>query len=91
MNGVSVDVYLKFDIQSLLKLSTAQRAAVLKGVAEVVDYPTVLSKDELAERAGYAASGGGFNNALGRLRTLELIDGSGMLQLTDAFGEAITS
>lgn len=34
-----------------------------------------LTKLELAERAGYEASGGGFNNALPRLRTLELIEG----------------
>lgn len=32
-----------------------------------------LSKDLLAEQAGYAAGGGGFNNALSRLRSLELI------------------
>lgn len=35
-----------------------------------------LSKTELADRCGYAESGGGFNNALSRLRTLELISGS---------------
>lgn len=38
-------------------------------------YPATLSKDELAERAGYEAGGKGFNNALGQLRTLELIEG----------------
>lgn len=32
-----------------------------------------LSKDTLAEMAGYAPNGGGFNNALSRLRSLELI------------------
>jgi hypothetical protein len=32
-----------------------------------------LSKVELAARAGYEVTGGGFNNALGKLRTLELI------------------
>jgi hypothetical protein len=40
-------------------------------------YPATLSKEEVAEGAGYEASGGGFNNALGRLRTLELINGGG--------------
>jgi hypothetical protein len=29
----------------------------------------------VAAKAGYEASGGGFNNALGRLRTLELVQG----------------
>lgn len=34
----------------------------------------------MAAAAGYAATGGGFNNALGKLRTLELIEGRGELQ-----------
>lgn len=38
-------------------------------------YPGTMTRDELAARAGYAADGGGFNNAIGRLRTLELIGG----------------
>jgi hypothetical protein len=36
-------------------------------------YPAALNKEEIAARAGYEANGGGFNNALGRLRTLELV------------------
>jgi hypothetical protein len=36
-----------------------------------------LDKAALAEETGYAAVGGGFNNALGKLRTLELIEGGG--------------
>lgn len=36
-------------------------------------YPNSLEKHELAERAGYA-QGGAFNNPLGRLRSLGLID-----------------
>jgi len=31
-------------------------------------YPAGLNKEEVAARAGYEANGGGFNNALGRLR-----------------------
>jgi uncharacterized protein len=38
-------------------------------------WPASLTKAEVAERTGYAADGGGFNNALSRLRTLQLIDG----------------
>jgi len=46
-------------------------------LAVLVDaWPASLSNAEIAERTGYEASGGGFNNALGRLRTLELIHGS---------------
>lgn len=51
--------------------------------------PGSLSKDELAERTGYAATGGGFNNALSRLRTLLLIEGRGELRLSDELAEAI--
>lgn len=36
-------------------------------------YPNSLSKDGLADKCGYSANSGGFNNALSRLRTLELI------------------
>jgi len=35
--------------------------------------PRSITKEEVAELAGYEAKGGGFNNALSRLRTLELI------------------
>lgn len=36
-------------------------------------YPGVLPDTELAERAGYAPTGGAFNNPKGRLRTLGLV------------------
>jgi len=39
-------------------------------------YPVPLAKTQVAEATGYQESGGGFNNALGKLRTLELITGS---------------
>ena len=37
----------------------------------------------MAAAAGYEASGGGFNNALSRLRTLELVSGRGDLRASD--------
>src|SRR5216683_831336 len=46
-------------------------------------YPAALNKEEIAARAGYEANGGGFNNALGRLRTLELVQGRGELRASD--------
>jgi hypothetical protein len=46
-------------------------------------YPAALNKEEIAARAGYEANGGGFNNALGRLRTLELVQGRGDLRASD--------
>lgn len=38
-------------------------------------WPGSLSKEEASEQSGYSAKSSGFNNALGRLRTLELIHG----------------
>jgi hypothetical protein len=46
-------------------------------------YPAAPNKEEIAARAGYEANGGGFNNALGRLRTLELVQGRGDLKASD--------
>jgi hypothetical protein len=46
-------------------------------------YPHPVSKEDLAAQAGYAADGGGFNNALSRLRTLDLISGRGDLKASD--------
>jgi hypothetical protein len=46
-------------------------------------YPDALTKEEVAAKAGYEPNGGGFNNALGRLRTLELVQGRGQLQASD--------
>jgi hypothetical protein len=54
-------------------------------------YPKALSKEEVAAEAGYEASGGGFNNALGRLRTLELVQGRGELRASgDLFDRPAT-
>lgn len=39
-------------------------------------WPDSLTNEEIAARTDYSAGGGGFNNALSRLRTLELIRGS---------------
>jgi hypothetical protein len=37
-------------------------------------YPTPISNEDLAAKAGYADGGGAFNNPRGRLRSLGLID-----------------
>jgi hypothetical protein len=46
-------------------------------------YPDALTREEVAVKAGYEANGGGFNNALGRLRTLELVEGRGEIRARD--------
>lgn len=62
------------------QLGKAEREVltVLAGV-----YPKALKVSDVGERAGYAPDGGGFRNALGRLRTLELIAGRGELRASD--------
>lgn len=53
----------------------------------VSSYPATLSKEELGRATGYEHSGGGFNNALSKLRTLELIAGRGELMASREFFE----
>ncbi len=62
------------------RLGKAERL-ILEMLTQV--YPDPLSKAEVAVKAGYEANGGGFNNALGRLRTLELVQGRGELRASD--------
>jgi hypothetical protein len=52
-------------------------------------HPATLTKDELADAAGYDPAGGGFNNPLSRLRSLELVTKGTPIGLTDDFAEAI--
>lgn len=51
-------------------------------------YPDALTKEEVAVKAGYEANGGGFRNALGRLRTLELIQGRGEIKASENLFDA---
>lgn len=60
---------------------------LLSALADV--WPESYTKLELAAVTGYEASGGAFNNPLGRLRTLELVTRGTDIRLTDDFGEAI--
>jgi hypothetical protein len=59
------------------RLGKAERL-ILEALTQA--YPEPMSKEEVAAKAGYEPGGGGFNNALGRLRTLELVQGRGKLQ-----------
>jgi hypothetical protein len=62
------------------RLGKAERL-ILEALTEC--YPDGLNKEEVAAKAGYEANGGGFNNALGRLRTLELVQGRGEIRASD--------
>ena len=67
------------------RLGKAERL-ILETLTQV--YPDALTKEEVAVKAGYEANGGGFNNALGRLRTLELVQGRGELKASDNLFDA---
>lgn len=56
-----------------------------KSILSVVKeaYPNAISKEDVAIGSGYEVSGGSFNNALSRLRSLELISGSKEIVLSD--------
>jgi hypothetical protein len=70
------------------RLGKAERL-ILEALAH--EYPDPLTKEEVAAKAGYEANGGGFNNALGRLRTLELVQGRGELRASDNLFDAGTT
>ena len=64
-----------------LKLPSGERR-ILTALAQ---YPQGRSKVQVAVLTGYAATGGGFNNYLGALRSRAFIDGDGdKLTITDA-------
>lgn len=71
----------------LRQLSKAE-SLVLRALLDA--WPASLTKAEVAERTGYAADGGGFNNALSRLRTLQLIDGRGELRADETLAGQAT-
>lgn len=62
------------------QLGKAERE-ILRVVAAA--WPNPLSKEGVAAQAGYAPDGGGFNNAISRLRTFELVNGRGELKASD--------
>lgn len=46
-------------------------------------HPTAMTKQELASATGYDVDGGAFKNPLGRLRSLELVEGSSEIKVSD--------
>ena len=54
---------------------------ILSRLAEI--YPAAASKEDLGAATGYESSGGAFNNAIGKLRTLELVTGRGELRASE--------
>ncbi len=64
----------------LRQLGKAERL-ILSSLAEI--YPAAMTKENLGACTGYEPSGGGFQNALGRLRTLELVEGRAELRASE--------
>lgn len=73
--------------QELLQHWLGQLSKAEREILEVLakEFPRELSKEEVAAATptGYEPNGGGFNNALSRLRTLELISGRGALRASE--------
>ena len=63
------------------RLPKAERL-ILLALAQA--HPGSLTKEQLGAATGYEPAGGGFNNALSRVRTLALIEGRGELRASDA-------
>ena len=73
-------------LRSTGRARTIKRTTFALGAGSIPSeraYPAALNKEEVASWTGYKESGGGFNNALGRLRTLELVQGRGELRASD--------
>jgi hypothetical protein len=68
----------------LRMLSKSERACL---TALIEYYPNTLDRDNVARAAGYTPGTGGVNNALSRLRTLELITGRDQLKASDVLFE----
>lgn len=68
----------------LRELPKAERS-ILTALAG--SYPNAVTKEDVAVNAGYQVTGGGFQNAIGKLRTLELIHGRNELKASDVFFE----
>lgn len=62
------------------RLGKAERATLLAATAS---YPKAVPVESLASMAGYEASGGGWRNALSKLRTLELVEGRSEIRASD--------
>lgn len=68
------------------QLGKAERE-ILRAVYE--EYPEARPKDYVAMKAGYQPNGGGFNNAMSRLRTLELIEGRAKVKASATLFEEV--
>jgi hypothetical protein len=69
----------------LAELGQSGAGRMLRTLAEV--YPQGLTKEQLGERAEISCTSGTFGTYLGKLRTLELVEGRGEIRATREFFE----
>ena len=69
----------------LRELGDSGAGRMLQAAAE--NYPNALSKGDLAEAAGLSASSGTFGTYLGKLRSLELVEGKSEIKASDELFE----
>jgi len=67
------------------QLGGSGAARMLQALAD--SYPRPMSKPELAEAAGMTGNSGTFTTYLARLRSLELVEGSGLLRASEELFE----
>lgn len=67
------------------KLGKAERV-ILQALVDA--YPAHLSKEQVSEASGYSLTSSSLANALGKLRTLELIEGRGEIRASEVFFES---
>lgn len=72
----------------MAQLSRAE-GAILRLLLDA--YPSALSKAEIAGRTGYSVNSGGFNGAVARLRTLELVSGSPEMRADETLASALVT
>jgi hypothetical protein len=70
-------------------MRSAESSWIWRREAALNSVPDALTKEEMTAKDVYEADGGGFNNALGRLRTLELVHGCGEAQVLSTGTEVL--
>jgi hypothetical protein len=67
------------------ELGQSGAARMLEALAKA--YPKALSKEQLGERTGIAVEGGTFRTYLGKLKTLELVEGGREIRMSEELAD----
>jgi hypothetical protein len=92
LNGYYLSLLKILSQQNWDRCGSQERRGERRMLTALAQYPEGRSKVQVAVLAGYAATGGGFNNYLGALRSRGLIEGYGdRLGITEAGVQALGS